>query len=127
MAKYKFTPPKGILPQAEQYIKKVVKYLQANEQIDEVDDAALTMLAINYSLFLQASQESLEQGLTVDGSRGPISNPTIKVARDCQVQAIKLMEKYGLTSLDRRKLLEDDGVDEDSPLMQFINEEKEIR
>lgn len=127
MAKYKFIPPKGIDPKAEAYIKRVVKYLEKNGQIDEVDDAALTMLAINYSLFLQASQDTMENGLTVDGSRGPISNPTVKVARDCQVQAMNIMSKFGLTALDRRKLLEDDEVDEDSPLMQFINEEKEMR
>ena len=127
MAKYKFVPPKGIDPKAEVYIKKVVKYLEKNGQIDEVDDAALTMLAINYSMFLQASKDAIENGLTVDGSRGPIPSPTVKVARDCQVQAIKIMEKFGLTALDRRKLLDDDDVDEDSPLMQFINEEKEVR
>lgn len=128
MAKVKFVAPKGIEPKAAAYINKVVKYLTKNNQIDDVDEAALTMLAINYSMFIKATDDVLQNGLVASGSRGnDIPNPSIKIANDSQVQAVKIMEKFGLTAKDRKKLMFDDGEDDDSPLMQFINEGKEVR
>ncbi len=123
-----FNLPKGLDPRAEAYMKRVIKYLTKNNQIDDVDDAALTMLSINYSMFMKASDDVLENGLTAKGSRGnDIPNPSIKIANDCQVQAVKIMEKFGLTAKDRKKLMVDDDVDDDSPLMQFMKEGKETR
>lgn len=125
MAKYTFTPPKGIHPKAELYIKKVVDYLNANDQIDEVDDAALTMLAIDFSLFLNAVDDIKENGLTMQWGHRVCANPSVKNAKEFQVQAFKLLEKFGLTSLDRKKLFKGEERDDDSPLMQFINEGKD--
>lgn len=128
MAKNKFTLPEDLEPKAILYMNKVIKYLTKNNQIDDVDEAALTMLAFNYSMFIKATNDVLERGLTAVGSRGnDIPNPSIKIANDSQVQAVKIMEKFGLTAKDRKKLMFDDEDDEDSPLMQFITEGKETR
>ena len=128
MAKNKITLPEGLEPKAVSYMNKVIKYLTKNNQIDDVDEAALTMLALNYSMFIKATNDVLERGLVAQGSRGnDIPNPSIKIANDSQVQAVKIMEKFGLTAKDRKKLMFDDGEDEDSPIMQFINEGKETR
>lgn len=127
MAKYSFVPPKGLHPKAEEFIKKVVEYLNSNDQIDEVDDAGLTMLAINYSMFLRAVEDINEHGLTMQSGQRVVSNPSVKNAKECQVQAFKLMEKFGLTSMDRKKLFKGEEVDDNSPLMDFINEGKEYR
>lgn len=128
MAKNKITLPEGLEPKAVSYMNKVIKYLTKNNQIDDVDEAALTMLALNYSMFIKATNDVLERGLIAQGSRGnDIPNPSIKIANDSQVQAVKIMEKFGLTAKDRKKLMFEDGEDEDSPIMQFINEGKETR
>ena len=128
MAKNKITLPEGLEPKAVSYMNKVIKYLTKNNQIDDVDEAALTMLALNYSMFIKATNDVLERGLIAQGSRGnDIPNPSIKIANDSQVQAVKIMEKFGLTAKDRKKLMLEDGEDEDSPIMQFINEGKETR
>lgn len=128
MAKNKITLPEGLEPKAVSYMNKVIKYLTKNNQIDDVDEAALTMLALNYSMFIKATDDVLERGLIAQGSRGnDIPNPSIKIANDSQVQAVKIMEKFGLTAKDRKKLMLEDGEDEDSPIMQFINEGKETR
>lgn len=128
MAKNKITLPEGLEPKAVSYMNKVIKYLTKNNQIDDVDEAALTMLALNYSMFIKATDDVLERGLIAQGSRGnDIPNPSIKIANDSQVQAVKIMEKFGLTAKDRKKLMFEDGEDEDSPIMQFINEGKETR
>lgn len=129
MAKKKFQIPEGIEKEAADYIKKVVLYLEKNNQFDDVDTAALTMLARNYSLFITASKDIIENGILAKGSRNnSIPNPAIKIANDAQIQAVKIMEKFGLTAKDRTKLITGDDEEEDSPLMQFIkNEKKEIR
>lgn len=128
MAKNKITLPEGLEPKAVSYMNKVIKYLTKNNQIDDVDEAALTMLALNYSMFIKATDDVLERGLIAQGSRGnDIPNPSIKIANDSQVQAVKIMEKFGLTAKDRKKLMFEDDEDEDSPIMQFINEGKETR
>ena len=127
MAKTKFTLPEGLDEKAAAYMNKVIKYLTKNGRIEEVDEAALTMLSINYSMFIKATNDVLERGLIAQGSRGnDIPNPSIKIAHDSQVQAVKILEKFGLTAKDR-KCLDKDETDEESPLMQFINNAKETR
>lgn len=128
MAKKKFEIPKDIEKEAADYIKKVVQYLEKNNQFDDVDIAALTMLAYNYSLFLKSTKDICENGILKKGSRNnDIPNPSIKIANDAQIQAVKIMEKFGLTAKDRKKLLDVEDEEEDSPLMQFIKNEKEMR
>lgn len=129
MAKKKFQIPEGIEKEAADYIKKVVLYLEKNNQFDDVDTAALTMLARNYSLFITASKDICENGILAKGSRNnAIPNPAIKIANDAQIQAVKIMEKFYLTAKDRKKLIIGDDEEEDSPLMQFIkNDKKELR
>ena len=64
-------------------MKKVVTYLTKNNQLDEVDECALNMLARNYSLFIKANRNIDENGILAVGSRGnDIPNPAIKIAND---------------------------------------------
>lgn len=128
MAKKRFTIPNDIENEAKEYMKKVIGYLSQNEQIDDVDEAALVMLARNYSIFISASKDITENGFLAKGSRGnSIPNPSIKIANDAQIQAMKVMEKFGLTAKDRKKLIDEESEEEDTPLMAFIKKDKEIR
>lgn len=53
--------------------------------IDKVDDAALQMLAYNYSTFIKASKIIEKDGLTVTSDRGNIAeHPAVKIGRDAQ-------------------------------------------
>lgn len=128
MAKKKFQIPTEIEPEAKEYMKKVVTYLTKNNQLDDVDECALMMLARNYSLFITANKIIDKDGILAVGSRGnDIPNPAIKIANDAQIQAVKLMEKFGLTSKDRKKLIDGDEDEDDSPLLSFIKGQKETR
>jgi P27 family predicted phage terminase small subunit len=92
-----------------------------------VDSAALTMLARNYSMFIKASKQLEDEGLTVTSDRGNIApHPAIKIAKDAQTQAMKVMLEFGLTAKARTKLpkIEQDGY---NPFEQFIKEGKETR
>jgi len=52
----KFVIPKDIEKDAVEYMKNVLQQLEDNGVLENVDSAALTMLARNYSMFIKASK-----------------------------------------------------------------------
>ena len=124
-----FKIPTDIEKEAKDYMKDVILMLEDNSLMKDVDNAALTMLARNYSMFIKASKQLEKDGLTVVSDRGNIApHPAIKIAKDAQTQAMKVMEKFGLTAKDRTKIAKlSDNSKELSPLEQFVKDSKEIR
>ena len=124
-----FKIPTDIEKEAKNYMTNVVNMLEDNGLMEDVDTAALTMLARNYSMFIKASKQLEIDGLTVTSDRGNIApQPAIKIAKDAQIQAMKVMEKFGLTAKDRTKIAKlSDNRKELSPLEQFVKDSKEIR
>lgn len=125
----KFKIPTDIEKEAKDYMKDVILMLEDNSLMKNVDNAALTMLARNYSMFIKASKQLEKDGLTVVSDRGNIApHPAIKIAKDAQIQAMKVMEKFGLTAKDRTKIAKlNSGDKELSPLKQFVKNSKEVR
>lgn len=125
----KFKIPTDIEKEAKDYMKDVILMLEDNSLMKNVDNAALTMLARNYSMFIKASKQLEKDGLTVVSDRGNIApHPAIKIAKDAQIQAMKVMEKFGLTAKDRTKIAKlNSGDKELLPLEQFIKNSKEVR
>ena len=121
--------PTDIEKEAKDYMKDVILMLEDNSLMKNVDNAALTMLARNYSMFIKASKQLEKDGLTVVSDRGNIApHPAIKIAKDAQIQAMKVMEKFGLTAKDRTKIAKlNSGDKELSPLEQFVKNSKEVR
>ena len=124
-----FKIPTDIEKEAKDYMKDVILMLEDNSLMKNVDNAALTMLARNYSMFIKASKQLEKDGLTVVSDRGNIApHPAIKIAKDAQTQAMKVMEKFGLTAKDRTKIAKlNSGDKELSPLEQFVKNSKEVR
>lgn len=124
-----FKIPTDIEKEAKNYMTNVVNMLEDNGLMQDVDNAALTMLARNYSMFIKASKQLEKDGLTVVSDRGNIApHPAIKIAKDAQTQAMKVMEKFGLTAKDRTKIAKlNSGDKELSPLEQFVKNSKEVR
>ncbi len=127
----KFIIPVDIEDEAKTYIQDVLKMLEENGVMEDVDTAALTMLARNYSMFIKASKQLEKDGLTVVSDRGNLSpHPAIKIAKDAQTQAMKVMAEFGLTAKARTKLPKlDANTGTESPLEAFIksNKKKEVR
>lgn len=120
----RFTIPKDTEAEAVSYMENVLQNLEDNGVLENVDSAALTMLARNYSMFIKASKQLEKDGLTVISDRGNLSpHPAIKIAKDAQTQAMKVMAEFGLTAKARTKL-KLDKTDEDSPLEAFIKKDK---
>ena len=124
-----FKIPTDIEKEAKDYMKDVILMLEDNSLMKDVDNAALTMLARNYSMFIKAIKQLEKDGLTVVSDRGNIApHPAIKIAKDAQIQAMKVMEKFGLTAKDRTKIAKlNSGDKELSPLEQFVKNSKEVR
>ena len=124
-----FKIPTDIEKEDKDYMKDVILMLEDNSLMKDVDNAALTMLARNYSMFIKASKQLEKDGLTVVSDRGNIApHPAIKIAKDAQIQAMKVMEKFGLTAKDRTKIAKlNSGDKELSPLEQFVKNSKEVR
>lgn len=127
----KFIIPADIEDEAKTYIQDVLEMLESNGVMEDVDTAALTMLARNYSMFIKASKQLEKDGLTVVSDRGNLSpHPAIKIAKDAQTQAMKVMVEFGLTAKARTKLPKlDANTGTESPLEAFIksNKKKEVR
>lgn len=126
----KYTIPKDIENDAAEYMKDVLSELENRGILEEVDSAALTMLARNYSMFIKASKQLEIDGLTVLSDRQNITpHPLIKIAKDAQTQAMKVMLEFGLTAKSRTKLPQSDKDNggTDIPFEQFIKATKETR
>lgn len=124
----KFTIPSDIEEEAKSYMENVVSQLEEKGILANVDSAALMMLARNYSMFIKANKQLEEDGLTIGEGERITSHPLIKVARDAQVQAVKIMTEFGLTAKARTKLEKEvPGKEEPSPLDKFLNNGKETR
>lgn len=123
-----FKIPSDIEKEAKNYMVNVIKMLEENGVMKDVDTAALTMLARNYSMFIKASKQLELEGLTVTSDRGNIApHPAIKIAKDAQTQAMRVMEKFGLTAKDRTKIAKLSENKELSPLEKFVKDSKEVR
>lgn len=126
----KFTIPTDIEAEAKEYIQDVLDMLKSNGVMEDVDTAALTMLARNYSMFIKASKQLEKDGLTVVSDRGNLSpHPAIKIAKDAQTSAMKVMAEFGLTAKARTKLPKLEATTgADTPLESFLkSKKKEIR
>lgn len=121
----KFTIPTDIEKDAKEYMKNVLKELEDKGILEDIDAAALTMLARNYSMFISASKRLEIEGLTVTSDRGNIApHPLIKIAKDAQTQAMKVMLEFGLTAKARTKLPKMDKTDDISAIDSFMNQYK---
>lgn len=127
--KKNFNIPADIENEAKDYIKDVLEMLESNGVIENVDNAALTMLARNYSMFIKANKQLEKEGLTVTSDRGNIAaHPAIKIAKDAQTQAMKVMAEFGLTAKARTKLPKlEANTSNDTPLEAYIKNKKEVR
>ena len=115
-----------LAPEAKEYIQDVLQMLEEKGIIEDVDDAAIKMLAYNYSTFIKANKIIEDEGLTVTSDRGNVSeHPAVKIARDAQTQALKVMAEFGLTAKARCKLPKlNTSEADDSPLETFIKSKK---
>lgn len=108
--------------EAKEYIAEVIKELNKDNNLKKVDTAAIHMLAISYSQFIQASRQMSEEGATINNYRGdPVKHPAVNIAKDALSQAMRIITEYGLTLKSRESMSATKSDDNTgSPLMDFI-------
>lgn len=79
----KYSIPKGIEKEAAEYIQGVLAELENRGVLENIDNAALDMLARNYSTFIKASKQLEIDGLTVTSDRGNIATSIGKSCKGC--------------------------------------------
>ena len=109
--------PDNLLPETIEYIKKINDTLQENKK--EVDNAALTMLAIDYDIIMRSYNEMTENNEQILASSG-YANQYLGVITRFQSVAIRIMREFGLTvkSRDAIKSFQQED-DEEDPLANF--------
>ena len=120
--------PSDVCKEAKAYMQTVIGKLEENGVLEDVDTAALDMLARNYSMFINASKQIEREGTTFINTQGNVTkHPAVTIAKEAQVQAVKIMQEFGLTAKSRSKLPKLEKKEEDSPLESFVKKAKEIK
>lgn len=118
--------PPFVCKEARSYVQDVIKSLEENNLLEEVDSTSLKMLAINYDQFLRATKQINKDGLTLISDRGNVvAHPLIKVAKDAQTMAMKIMQEFGLMLKSRTKISAIQTMSEESPLDAFFKGDEE--
>ena len=123
-----YKAPSDVCKEAKEYMKTVISKLEETRVLEDVDIAALDMLARNYSMFINASKQIEKEGTTFINTQGNVTKqPAVNIAKEAQVQAVKIMQEFGLTAKSRSKLPKLEKKEEDSPLESFVKKAKEIK
>lgn len=123
-----YKAPSDVCKEAKEYMKTVISKLEETRVLEDVDIAALDMLARNYSMFINASKQIEREGTTFINTQGNVTkHPAVTIAKEAQVQAVKIMQEFGLTAKSRSKLPKLEKKEEDSPLESFVKKAKEIK
>lgn len=126
MGKIKYTPPEWLEAEAKEYISEVVKELNQGKNLKKIDLAAINMLAISYSTFIQASKQTASEGTTIMNYReDPVKHPAVNIASDFLTKAMRIITEYGLTLKSREALpVTKSDPSENSALEQFIGKKR---
>ena len=123
-----YKAPSDVCKEAKEYMKTVISKLEETRVLEDVDIAALDMLARNYSMFINASKQIEKEGTTFINTQGNVTkHPAVTIAKEAQVQAVKIMQEFGLTAKSRSKLPKLEKKEEDSHLESFVKKAKEIK
>ena len=77
-------------------------------------------LAVAYGNFRQSWEQMREEGMTIQGVRGPVRNPIMLDYHKYQDRIVKLLAELGLTPSSRSRLVSTNGQ-EDDPFLDFLN------
>lgn len=94
-----------------------------NEEINDKDNAALIIMSVTYSNYLEATENLQLEGFILEiehkGMTVKKPSPWVKIQLDSQIQLLKQFAEFGLTPKSRMKwALEDD--EESNPLLLYL-------
>jgi len=122
----KFKIPDNVSLETSKFIKDVLKELNKNNAIQNIDLGALNMLTVSYEMYLQASGKLLQDGPLMKNKYGDvIPHPAQTIATKNYGQVMKIMTEYGLTIKSRTSMKVTTSLDKEvSPLDKFFDGKK---
>ncbi|MFV0326878.1 MAG: phage terminase small subunit P27 family [Bacteroides xylanisolvens] len=122
----KFKIPDNVSLETSKFIKDVLKELNKNNAIQNIDLGALNMLTVSYEMYLQASEMLLNEGAVLRNKYGDIiPHPAQTIATKNYGQVMKIMTEYGLTIKSRTSMkVANPGDKEKSSLDKFFDGKK---
>jgi len=97
-------PPPEDLAEEAQAIWRILAAELEPKGLGPGDYEALRQMVTAAHRAREAARNITKYGLIVEGQRGPMVNPLVKLERDATLTYLKLAEQYGLTLASRLRL-----------------------
>lgn len=117
--------PNDLTDEAQKFIDIIITTLKKSNQLENVDNASLYMLANACNAYIIASQHLKEEGFVVISDRGNQSvSPWHFIKNKEEKTIVTLLDQFGAMLKSRQKLKVVNDEVEESPLEIFLNSNK---
>lgn len=114
-------------PYAKEYIEKVEETLGEMGVLEGIDSFNLDLLGDSLTLYLKAKEELERSGLVVTDNKGRmVANPCVGLVKSQQGVILAFMKELSISLRQRRFLVKDQMVTDESPLDLFAEQIKDI-
>lgn len=96
-------PPEDLPEEAHEIWEQAIAEL-VSRQLKPADLESIRQMCVAAARARQAASDISRYGLVVEGERGPMTNPLLKVERDATLTYQKIAAEYGLTLASRMRL-----------------------
>jgi len=117
----KFSIPDGLSEKTVRFISEVLKLLNKDKQLKNVDHAVIEMLAISYETYLNASKKAMNEPVVKNYRDEFIPNPAATVAFKYFNMSMSAMVELGITLKSRTKGNKKAEDEETNPLENFLS------
>jgi len=114
--------PKGLHAEAIKFGKEMLKELERQNVIQELDLNLLNLAVMSYHTFVVTRNDVLENGPTYKTDGYIKLNPSVQIMKDQQVQLFKCFDQLGMSPKARKQLnqISEDLSETQSPLNEFL-------
>lgn len=106
----------------KRYIEVIEKQLSDSGILEDADRENLQFLAEAVELYHRGLEELENSGLTVTDQKGRVvANPAFSIVRSSQSTITALLKELSISARQRRMMVKDNMVSEESPLSQLFD------
>ncbi len=120
--------PHSVPSETRIYMRDLIKLLNAQDLITELDSGALKLLMQVHEKWIKSTKIIEDEGYVIadENARGTTCHkphPALTIQKDATIQLTRLFAQFGLTPQARKKIGQEKPV-ADSPLAKFIKDSK---
>ena len=119
--------PANAKPYTRQFIEIAIDKLIELSVLSDSDIGAIRMLSVNYEMYVQASNELIQDGPILTDRKGNKKvNPANKLVKDYGAQIFSLLKEFGLTVKSRDLISSmNPDVEETNPIKLLLERQSE--